>query len=409
MTRCTPAGRPPYLDDDVPTPVHSYGAAKAAAETAVRVVDPGAVLVRTSLILGEGSKQIQLCRDALAGRATLFTDELRCPVDVGDLADAVLELADSAVAGPLNVAGPEPVSRAGLGLLVARRHGIDPAGMTTTTTTAAGLRRPTDVRLDSSRADRPAADPTAGCDRAARRLTIKAVGVGRAEMDAEPESTPLLHRSYAQILCIASVHSYCACMENDDTGGRPATSSVRIDHRQIRVLAHPLRMRLLGALRVQGPATATTLAELLDTNTGATSYHLRQLAEVGLVVEDPDRGTGRQRWWRAAHDVTSWEPTDFDDDPDARAAIEWIHGRPGAPARRAGRTLVRRPARLVTGLAGRVRDERHLPHLPADRLQALEAELWQVMERYRTEADPDEPDAERVHVFVAAFPMIEQR
>ncbi|MBW4706053.1 MULTISPECIES: sugar nucleotide-binding protein [unclassified Micromonospora] len=147
------AGRPtPYLDDDVPTPVHPYGAAKAAAETAVRVVDPGAVLVRTSLILGEGSKQIQLCRDALAGRATLFTDELRCPVDVGDLADAVLELADSTVAGPLNVAGPEPVSRAGLGLLVARRHGIDPAGMTTATTTAAGLRRPTDVRLDSSRA-----------------------------------------------------------------------------------------------------------------------------------------------------------------------------------------------------------------------------------------------------------------
>ncbi|WP_432905846.1 hypothetical protein ACQP1S_10930 [Micromonospora matsumotoense] len=101
------AGRPiPCLDDDVPTPVHPYGAAKAAAETAVRVVDPG----------------------------------------------AALELAGSAVAGPLNVAGPEPVSRAGLGLLVARRYGIDPAGMTTTTTTAAGPRRPTDVRLDSSRA-----------------------------------------------------------------------------------------------------------------------------------------------------------------------------------------------------------------------------------------------------------------
>ena len=44
------------------------------------------------------------------------------------------------------------------------------------------------------------------------------------------------------------------------------------------------------------------------------------------MVEDPDRGTGRQRWWRAAHDVTNWEPTDFDDDPDARAAIEWIQG-----------------------------------------------------------------------------------
>lgn len=146
------AGRPqPYADDDPPTPIFAYGAAKAAAETAVRAVDPGAVLVRTSLILGAGSKQIQLCRDALAGRAPLFTDELRCPIDVGDLA-AVRELVDSDVAGPLNVAGPEAVSRAELGLLVARSEGIDPVGLKTTTGAAAGVVRPTEVRLDSSRA-----------------------------------------------------------------------------------------------------------------------------------------------------------------------------------------------------------------------------------------------------------------
>ncbi|MEU2614508.1 sugar nucleotide-binding protein [Micromonospora sp. NPDC007271] len=146
-------GRPaPYLDDDVPTPVYPYGAAKAAAETAVRAIDPGAVLVRTSLIVGEGSKQIQLCRDALAGRATLFTDELRCPIDVADLAAAVLELVPSGYAGPLNVAGPDPVSRAELGLLVARQLGVDPAGLKTTTAVSAGVNRPAEVRLDSSRA-----------------------------------------------------------------------------------------------------------------------------------------------------------------------------------------------------------------------------------------------------------------
>ncbi|OKI64047.1 sugar nucleotide-binding protein [Micromonospora sp. CB01531] len=146
-------GRPtPYRDDDVPTPVNAYGAAKAAAETAVRALDPGAVLVRTSLIVGEGSKQIQLCRDALAGRAALFTDELRCPVDVVDLAAAVLELVPSGYAGLLNVAGPDPVSRAELGLLVARRLGLDPAGLKTTTSLATGRQHPTEVRLDSSRA-----------------------------------------------------------------------------------------------------------------------------------------------------------------------------------------------------------------------------------------------------------------
>jgi len=59
---------------------------------------------------------------------------------------------------------------------------------------------------------------------------------------------------------------------------------VHLDARQIRVLAHPLRFRLLGRLRLDGPATATGLARALETNTGATSYHLRQLADVGLVV-----------------------------------------------------------------------------------------------------------------------------
>ncbi|MEV0429284.1 helix-turn-helix domain-containing protein [Micromonospora sp. NPDC050495] len=191
-------------------------------------------------------------------------------------------------------------------------------------------------------------------------------------------------------------------MDSDKTS---APREVRLDHRQVRVLAHPLRMRLLGALRVKGPATATTLATLLDTNTGATSYHLRQLAEVGLVVEDPDRGTGRQRWWRAAHDVTNWEASDFDDDPDARAAIDWIQGD---------------QVRLLAGHAEQWFATQHewsaewrdafgmsdfFLTVPADRLAAIEAELWAVLERHRQEADPTEPGAERVQIFVAAYPM----
>jgi dTDP-4-dehydrorhamnose reductase len=56
------AGRPePYPDDEPPTPIFPYGAAKAAAETAVRSIDPQAVLVRTSLIIGDAdSAQIRL-------------------------------------------------------------------------------------------------------------------------------------------------------------------------------------------------------------------------------------------------------------------------------------------------------------------------------------------------------------
>jgi dTDP-4-dehydrorhamnose reductase len=83
-----------YVDDEPPAPVFAYGAAKAAAETAVAAIDPGAAIVRTSLIVGDvRSTQEALCRAAIDGRATLFADEIRCPVAVDDLAAAVLELA----------------------------------------------------------------------------------------------------------------------------------------------------------------------------------------------------------------------------------------------------------------------------------------------------------------------------
>ncbi|NYE36536.1 DNA-binding transcriptional ArsR family regulator [Nocardioides cavernae] len=72
----------------------------------------------------------------------------------------------------------------------------------------------------------------------------------------------------------------------------------------LRALSHPVRLRMLGLLRTEGPATATTLAARLDLNTGATSYHLRQLAQHGFIVEDTDRGNARDRWWRAAHSET---------------------------------------------------------------------------------------------------------
>lgn len=72
----------------------------------------------------------------------------------------------------------------------------------------------------------------------------------------------------------------------------------------LKALSHPGRLRMLGLLRSEGPATATTLAARLGLNTGATSYHLRQLEKHGFVVEDEERGNGRDRWWRAAHTTT---------------------------------------------------------------------------------------------------------
>ena len=86
----------------------------------------------------------------------------------------------------------------------------------------------------------------------------------------------------------------------------------------LKALAHPLRIRLLGALRERGPATASTLGELLGESSGATSYHLRQLERFGFIEEDRSRGTARERWWRACHPSTSFDQASFEADPESR-------------------------------------------------------------------------------------------
>ncbi len=83
---------------------------------------------------------------------------------------------------------------------------------------------------------------------------------------------------------------------------------VRLDARNLRGIAHPVRVRLLSILRTDGPATASGLARAMGLNTGATSYHLRQLAEHGFIRELPTRGARRERWWEAAHADTAASP-----------------------------------------------------------------------------------------------------
>ncbi|MGE7385374.1 ArsR/SmtB family transcription factor [Streptomyces sp. NPDC004126] len=94
-----------------------------------------------------------------------------------------------------------------------------------------------------------------------------------------------------------------------------------LDARSLRGLAHPLRIRMLAALRRDGPATASQLGERLGESSGSTSYHLRQLAAHGFVEDAPGHGKGRERWWKATHDGTAFdESLMFDDDPETRSA-----------------------------------------------------------------------------------------
>jgi DNA-binding transcriptional ArsR family regulator len=107
----------------------------------------------------------------------------------------------------------------------------------------------------------------------------------------------------------------------------PNPDVVHADAAIMQSLAHPLRMRLLGLLRVQGPSTATKLASQCGESSGLTSYHLRQLASVGLVTDaepadlaELQQTGGRERWWKAAHQFTSVKSGLSPVDEDAWAA-----------------------------------------------------------------------------------------
>ena len=94
----------------------------------------------------------------------------------------------------------------------------------------------------------------------------------------------------------------------------------------LKALAHPLRVRLLAALREAGSGTATDLARTLDTDTGSTSYHLRVLARHGFVEEEPRaEGSGRhprERRWRSVHRVNTWDNVDLAATAEGREAAD---------------------------------------------------------------------------------------
>lgn len=194
----------------------------------------------------------------------------------------------------------------------------------------------------------------------------------------------------------------------------PEPREARLDPRSVRVLAHPLRSRLLSRLRTEGPATATVLARALDTNTGATSYHLRKLAEVGLVLEE-EGGAGRERWWRAAHEFTTLSPRDLEGDPDAEAAFAWLKDE----YFRQFTEKAQRWREAQSGWSLKWREAAgasdSMLELTPDELKAMQQEIWEVAERYRTSAraraevpEDESANRRRVFFFMHCFPDTEE-
>lgn len=178
---------------------------------------------------------------------------------------------------------------------------------------------------------------------------------------------------------------------------------IHLDAVALRVLAHPLRSRLLAELRLHGPATATELADRLVTNTGATSYHLRKLESVGLVA-DTGEGAGKRRIWQASSRGHGWTPSDFRGDPESEASLAWL------------------TRHYQSELAQRVDHWAETQHrwpgewqdtigsgddgvfVTADQARSMWDEIHAVVRRYRTAGDSD-PAAIRLRVWTYVLPI----
>jgi DNA-binding transcriptional ArsR family regulator len=101
---------------------------------------------------------------------------------------------------------------------------------------------------------------------------------------------------------------------------RPGIRTVT-DAKALAAMANPFRARMMDALKVDGPSTASHLAQRTGQAVGSASHHLKVLAEAGLVEEAPELAKDRrERWWRLVDPGTRWSRADFADDTAAVTA-----------------------------------------------------------------------------------------
>jgi DNA-binding transcriptional ArsR family regulator len=174
---------------------------------------------------------------------------------------------------------------------------------------------------------------------------------------------------------------------------------------ELKAVTHPLRVRMLAALRADGPATATELARRFDTDTGTTSYHLRRLARYGFV-EEAEQRDGRERRWRASEPTTSWDEAALAATAEGRAALSVMRRHQLAALERAVSAYEAAQTDLpsewvaVSGMS----DLR--ARLAPRSLRELERRVFAMIDELSA-ADADDPDARPVLLHFGGFPRVD--
>ena len=179
-----------------------------------------------------------------------------------------------------------------------------------------------------------------------------------------------------------------------------------LDVRSLRGLAHPLRMELLNTLRRGGPATASQLASQLGESSGATSYHLRQLAAHGFVEDAPEHGKGRERWWKAVDGALVFDSARLEDaGPEVRGATElFLHEVANSHTRELMAWLGTRDNWSEDWFRASDMSNRTL-RLTPDLARELIGKMHDLIDGYRDLApEKDTPEAAQVRVHTHLFP-----
>jgi dTDP-4-dehydrorhamnose reductase len=148
-----------YRESDVPAPIWPYGVAKRKAE--VDTLAAGGTVVRTSLVYGfepMDPRTAVLKRGLETGNFSYpyFSDEIRCPVFVDDLCDALAEIGEGGMESEqiIHVAGPVALNRFDFAALLARYFGYDKSKVPGGLLSESRLVRPRDLSLDTGLARR---------------------------------------------------------------------------------------------------------------------------------------------------------------------------------------------------------------------------------------------------------------
>ena len=168
-----------YTEAEPPSPVNFYGHTKVEGEKAVLTMPRGGVVARVAIVmglpmLGVGNSFLSKMIPVLERGETLGVPplEIRSPVDVATLGQALLELADHDFTGIIHLSGNDIMNRCEMVQTLAKGLGFSPDLVVPNDPTDIPGRaaRPVDVSLSNAVARSVLATPFCGLDEGLKRV-----------------------------------------------------------------------------------------------------------------------------------------------------------------------------------------------------------------------------------------------